>query len=382
MEWANDHCVRSWLTINSLALRTALGFLLFALYDCSPTLPPYSEAAADQKIIEWGWGTPNPVYVRDHVRDMEKLPFDGLVLDLTANGQPSDTGHQFSWKVWDARTLSAEDYSEHILALKATRFERFTDNFLRFNVTPGEIDWYDQEFNSVLANARLAARIAKESRLKGLLVDVEHYGGKPFNYGSQRQKGSHGFAEYQQQVRQRGRAFMQALSAEYPDITILLTYGYHAAYYKLGLFKSLESAEYGLLPPFLDGLLEAASPGMLIFDGWEYAYGYQDETQFKKAYDTMMREDLEHSATKDQFRQHYRTSFGLWIDNKHQWDTQNFSNNYFSPAAFEESLRLALQYTDRYVWIYSENARWWEGKVPQAYIDALKRAREQSLRGQ
>src|SRR5438552_12964 len=41
---------------------------------------------SNAKIIEWGWGTPSPVYVQQHVAEMEKLPFDGLVLTLTANG--------------------------------------------------------------------------------------------------------------------------------------------------------------------------------------------------------------------------------------------------------------------------------------------------------
>ena len=363
-------------SLMSFASRTSRSARFFTALATLISLTTPVFAGESRKIIEWGWGTPETTYVRAHIREMERLPFDGLGLDLKVNGGPPDTSGRFSWKVWGTKALSRDDYAEAIEALRATRFERFTDNFLRFNVTPGHIDWYDQGFSSVQANARLAARIAKECRLKGLLFDVEHYTGKPFFYSTRPHKAEHSFAEYQKQVRQRGREFMQALNAEYQDITILLTYGYQVAYQEVSLFKSLASVEYGLLPAFLDGMLDAAGPATLIFDGWEYAYGYKEDAQFSKAYDTMIREDLERSSAKDQFRRHYRASFGLWVDNKDKWDPKDFSANYFSPAEFEQSVRFALKHTDRYVWIYSQKARWWDGQVPQAYIDALTRARE------
>ena len=219
---------------------------------------------------------------------MERLPFDGLGLDLNSNSGLPDTSGHLSWKVWGAKALRRDDYAEAIEALKGTGFERFTDNFLRFNVTPGQVDWYDPEFSAVLANARLAAQIAKECGLKGLLLDVEHYGGKPFYYPGRPHKKQYGFAAYHGQVRQRGREFMATLQEAYPGLTILLTYGYDLVFRTAGLFASLESAEYGLLGPFLDGMLDATGPETLIFDGWESSYGYKQESEFQKAYETMV----------------------------------------------------------------------------------------------
>jgi len=334
-------------------------------------------AAETRKVIEWGWGTPEATYIRDHVKEMERLPFDGLGLDLRADGGPPNTSGHFSWNVWGAKALRKDDYAEAIGALCGTQFERFTDNFLRFNVTPGNLDWYDQDFTSVLANARLAARVAKECRLKGLLFDVEHYGSKLFRYPSRPQTDAHTFSEYQTQVRQRGREFMQAIREEYPGISILLTYGYQVAYQEVTLLKSLATVEYGLLPAFLDGMLDTADAESLIFDGWEFAYKYKQEKQFTDAYDIMLTKGLERAADKERFRQHYRASFGIWLDHGGKvWDQQDLTNNYFTPAAFEAALGFALKHTDRYVWIYSHKARWWDGQVPQAYIDALRRARE------
>ena len=341
---------------------------------CNSPIPSVKPALnQNAKIIEWGWGTPTPTYVRDRIQEMERFPFDGLVLDLKSNSGPDDTRGRFSWNVWGDRLLDLDDYSESFTALQNTKFSKFTDNFLRFNVVPGRIDWYDENFKSVIANAQLAAQIAKSDNLRGILLDVEQYQGKLFRYPSQRQRLHHSFADYQQQVRQRGREFMQAINAVYPDINILLTFGYHIAYSR---GKPLETAAYGLLPSFLDGMLEAAAPRTLIFDGWEFAYSYKQEKQFRDAYDLMHERGLERTQVQQEFIQHYRASFGLWLDNGRVWQQEDFTKNYFTPQQFENSVRLALKYTDRYVWIYSQKARWWDNRVPQPYIDALRKARD------
>ena len=78
----------------------------------------------------------------------------------------------------------------------------------------------------------------------------------------------------------------------------------------------------------------------------------------------------------------FEKSFGLWMDfdwRKHGWDTKDLTKNYFTPEAFAQSLRHALEQTDEYVWVYTERPKWWsaEGKsidLPKAYDDAVRRA--------
>ncbi len=37
---------------------------------------------------------------------------------------------------------------------------------------------------------------------------------------------------------------------------------------------------------------------------------------------------------------------------------------------------MALELSDEYVWIYAEHPRWWTNeKLPEAYLDAIKKAR-------
>jgi hypothetical protein len=56
------------------------------------------------------------------------------------------------------------------------------------------------------------------------------------------------------------------------------------------------------------------------------------------------------------------------------------SANYYTPGAFETSVRAALAIADEYVWIYTEAPRWWSPAgtavdLPDGYADALRRAR-------
>lgn len=375
MIFSTSHYQMSKSLIFRLTTRFAKEFLfLIAIVTVISTLTFFSASQTHStqlnrgKIIEMGWGTPSPIYIRDHIQEMQQIPLDGIVIGFADNENRTIFGNS----LWGTQMVNIEDYSQSIEAIKSTQFGRFTENFLRINVMPGEIDWYDESFDSVIKNAKLAAQIARSGGLRGILLDIEHYQGKPFYYLSQPKRQEHSFREYQQKVREQGRQFIQAMNEAYPDIRIILTFGYHIAYVEK---KSIEQANYGLLPSFLDGMLEGASPNTLIFDGWEFSYGYKTEEQFQESYETIHKNGLERTNVKEDFITHYRASFGLWIDVGQVWNINDYTKNYFTPEQFEDSMRFALNYTDGYVWIYSQKAKWWDGKMPQPYIDALIKAR-------
>jgi hypothetical protein len=57
----------------------------------------------------------------------------------------------------------------------------------------------------------------------------------------------------------------------------------------------------------------------------------------------------------------------------------DLSKNYFSPSEFRDSVAYALEASDEYVWIYSNNVNWWTGKnLPPDYIDALRSAKDRN----
>src|SRR5205809_924779 len=67
----------------------------------------------------------------------------------------------FAWEAWGRRAFTPAELDGARRDLRATRFRRFRYNFLRLNVTPGNLDWFD-DYDAVRANARLAASLARE----------------------------------------------------------------------------------------------------------------------------------------------------------------------------------------------------------------------------
>jgi hypothetical protein len=327
-----------------------------------------------KKLIEWGWDEPDTKFMRQNIEHMEQLPFDGLVFHVNSN-----KGDGLTWQMWGNRKFTPDEFDQAVGDLKETKFRRFTERFLRVNVTPGKVDWVDDlEWAVVLNNFAVAAQIAKQTRCTGFMFDVEQYEGKLFEYRQQKHKATKPFVEYQQQVRQRGRAWMQEINRHFPNITILLTFGYRTAQPR-GKATDRSASSYGLLADFLDGMLDACSKDTTIVDAWESSYSYKEPRQFEQAYETIKKKALDWTAVPEKYRSQVKAGFGLWMDNNWRrkgWNVKDFSRNHFTPAEFETAARTALGISDKYVWIYTEQPRWWtREKLPQAYVDALANAR-------
>jgi hypothetical protein len=356
----------------------AIGVLLIFL------IAPAAGATPPGKIIEWGWDCPPCIWMRDHISEMEKLPFDGIVVELHANGHhnPStrpDRQAAFPSRGWGKKAINRGDFSEAIDALKATKFSRFTDNFLRFNTNPGDVDYFDDAgFNGVVANFRLLATVCKETGMKGIMLDTESYEGVVFNYSRQRGSKEHTYEQYCEKARQRGREMMQAAYEAYPAIRVMVTLTY-------GLPHGLEGDEpmpkhkYGLLPSVLDGMIEGAGERAMLIDGWEYAYNNRTKQQYDDSLDMLKNRSQAWSAVPELKSKRWHASFGIWIDYNHKWDASNFDKNFFTPQEFAYAVHEALQHSDAYAWIWSEVPSWWNGTMPQAYIDALNEARKPDL---
>jgi hypothetical protein len=346
--------------------------------------PHFSRAQADdKKIIEIGWDGPSPIYIEQHIAEMEKLPFDGLVINLTENGlhdlqKRPDRQHAFAGRAFGNKALDPADFRESVDSLNKTRFTRFTDRFLRLNVTPGDFDWFDVNFDNIAANAKFLARIARQSGCKGIFLDTEAYGGQLFNYSKQKHAGEHSFAEYQKQVRARGGEFISAINSDFPDISLLITLGY-AMPHGVADNAPMPENKYGLMPSFFDGMLDAATPGTIVYDGWEYSYNNRTAGQFAENRKTMLEKSLDWTANPPAYKQHVRASFGLWIDYDHKWNANDFTKNFFTPSEFAYSLHEALRHSDRYVWIWSESVSWWPTTVPPPYVEALREAKKPAM---
>ena len=335
-----------------------------------------------KRMIEFGWDEPSTSFLRAHLTEMEQTPFDGCVFHVDYQLTTGERT-QFTWNVWGKKAFTVAELEPAFADLKALAPRRFTHNFLRFNVTPGDIDWFE-DFAPILTNARLAGGLARAGHAAGILFDVEPYNAPVFDFHKQRLAGTKSWEQYQTQARLRGREVMQAFQAGYPGLTVFLTFGYSIAWAQMGGGrKALVDCQYGLLPSFLDGLIDAAGEGTRVIDGCELAYGYRDTRLFRKEYDTMKTGLLSIVANPQKYHAVVSLGFGLWLDrgsHKQPWDTVSLTNNFYSPDQFQASVQEALRVTDEYVWIYTEVPRWWTESgaptnLPPAYIDSVRQAR-------
>jgi len=336
-----------------------------------------------KKIIEYGWDVPFTSYVRDNIRAMEQLPFDGLIFKLHAGGQ-----------VMVQRPIPEEKFATDFAAAPEIKWDKFTDNFVMMWAASDQ-DWFnDEHWEAILHNTKLVTRVAKLSRSVGICFDHEPYGFNPWNYTITQHKDTKTFPEYEKMVRQRGSQFMRAVESEYPGLTVL-------TFFQLSYFSQLlipmdpakrqdqlSTMSYGLLPAFLNGMLEAASPGVKIIDGNESAYYYTDKHPYYEVFHriTQRAKLLIDPQLWSRYRNQMQVGQALYIDQYFGLRARKVPGHYLEledqQKWFEHNVYYALTTTDEYVWCYSEKMNWWKDKdVPVGCADAIRSAKQKVAEG-
>jgi hypothetical protein len=363
-------------------IETTLVWMLVCL-TCAIAPAQTTNNAPSKKLIEFGWDEPDTAFMFKHIAEMEQTPFDGTVFHITYE-KPDGSRGSFMNECWGERPFTPAELKRSADELKRTPFKRFTQNFIRFNVLPGDVDWFD-DFDAVMTNAFLAARIARDGKCRGVLFDIEAYGKRLWDYHKQKYAKTRSWDEYAAQARERGRLLMSSFEDGYgDDVVVFLTFAYSLPYSQCnGDASKLPEVEYGLLKPLLAGMVDATRAKAKIVDGFEISYGYREPKQFADAEETVHRKLPAFTADAEKYRRALSLSFGLWLDydwRKKGWDDKDPSKNYFTPDQFEKSLQCALDTSDEFVWIYSETPRWWSEsgrvKLPEEYVRAVERCRK------
>jgi hypothetical protein len=353
----------------------------------SVILTVQAQAQMPKKLIEYGWDAPAPSYVAQNIRAMEELPFDGVVLKVPG------LGSIFVNSRWNLANLQSE-----FSAMQGITWGKFTDNFVVM-LSTSSMDWFnDAHWANIMANTGTLARAARLGRLKGFVLDPEPYGPSPWTYATQPRASTQSYAAYQGKVRQRGKQFMGTIQQNFPQPVVQVLY-------LMNLFSGLLSVPpgeartlalkahpYGLLPAFLDGMLDAAQYGTLINDGNEDAYFYTDAAQYYRAY-----RDIRYTAASFvspdntlKYRRAVRCAHGLYVDY-----VFNMMSDWWMPPYsrfltaeerqrwFEYDTYYALKHSDTYAWMYSERLDWWKHtNIPAGALEAITSARAKIRAGQ
>jgi len=187
------------------------------------TARPLRQAAGHKKLIAFPRPEPDTAFMRKHITQMEKTPFDGTIFSVKYTKADGTEG-KFTWESWGQVAFTEAQLKPALDDLKTTKFNRFKSNFLRFNTASKNQDWFD-DFSAIINNARLAASIARQANeatgaVPGIKFDTEQYNDKLFTYSAQRDKATKSWDVYAAQARKRGREVMEAFQAGYPDLTV------------------------------------------------------------------------------------------------------------------------------------------------------------------
>ncbi len=206
-------------------------------------------------------------------------------------------------------------------------------------------DWFDDGWwEAISHNARMAAKIAKEGRLKGVMFDTEHRYGRVFDYRFQKHRGDKNFSDYAAMARARGVQFIKAVNSAYPDATLIMTMAASAAAFEKTYAPNvgLDKVEYGLLPAFLDGIIEAAGSKTVIVDGYRRAFHFTDYEEFASAYVSMKTDAAGLSAIPEKYRDTIQAGYGVNL-------------TWHPVQELENALHYALTVSDRYVWVWHDH---------------------------
>ena len=191
--------------------------------------PAGAQQRPPKKLIEFGWDVPYPEFVRDHIREMETRPFDGVIF------RTREYNHAFDTRPW-----AESAFKPDMDALSAIRWDKFTDNFLTlYAASNWKMDWYDDaQWKVIAANMRLFSQAAKAGRCVGVCFDNEPYGNDPWVFTGKFPEKS--YDEVASQVRKRGYQFMTALQSSMPKIKVL-------HFFQLGYRRNTRAGKSGAL---------------------------------------------------------------------------------------------------------------------------------------
>ncbi len=351
-----------------------LFILIILIFRISPFSVSAQNKVSSKKLIEFGWDYPNVSFLKAHLGEMTKKPFDGVVFS-------------FDFDIYNAfDTIQRADSVFQYKELSRLKWKKFTDNFLFMrgaSITGAH--WLDDEsWLKIEQNLKKVSKALSVSKAKGIGFDPEYYyNDSTLNPWVYRASYYHDLS-YEQvgsYVRKRGKQFIKALQADKPDIKIL-------CFWLLDLFdaqsRTQPATETGmaLYPFFIEGIMEGINHVNSIIDGNESSYWFQKPENFILAGEYLRDRgrDLVYAPLKPKFKDISvaQSVYYDWIYAKIPAYDKGFKQA-TKDRYLRDNLYSALKSSDEYVWLYNERINWWRDDTASGVEKVIANVRKKML---
>ncbi|MCX7993603.1 MAG: hypothetical protein N2651_08015 [Fimbriimonadales bacterium] len=325
-------------------------------------------------VIITGWDSPDTrMFRRDYAR-FNSLPFNGTAIKVRVD---ADILFPFQG-AFSARPWNIDWFREPIRELQAVARDRSRQlqyNLLLVNANPGDVDWFDDgAWREVEKHLEIAADVARQGELKGIIFDPEPYNPPhaQFEYGNHPSSATRTYTETQRKARERGRQVWRAFFRRFPEATVLFYFalsGVERVRVGSRAVRTVQGHWYDLLPSFLDGCLDVAPAEALLIDGNEDAYRYNSRAEYTNAANRIRTENLFliSPENRKKYQERFRVGQAFYLDayiNPPGDDYYIDGLGRHRAERLEENLRDALETADGAIWIYGESHRWWREGGP------------------
>ncbi|HLO65413.1 MAG TPA: putative Ig domain-containing protein [Holophaga sp.] len=344
-------------------------------------------AAASKRLLLIQGVPPTSDVVLAKRANLEASPFDGLVF------APKAGRLVFRTTAYTASSLAAD-----AAAIPQINSARLTDNFLlmRGGLDTGFDPFSDAHWTTALANVTAFAQLAKAGNLAGIAFDPEGYTNLGqtsfFDYRAYDQT-AHTFQACQANARLRGQQFMRALQEGYPGSNLMFFGALCLLRNGTTQFASAStfpSHPYGLMPDFLDGILDVASPGMTLTDGFEATYTFYRSAWYGFLRDLVLGRGatLLDPSLATRYAAQVRTGMAIYLDATFDlYGNAGYLSHWLAasdrPRFLGYQAWWCLTDTARTAWVYSETADWVNrAGIPAGAEAALLDAKSRVAQGQ
>jgi hypothetical protein len=318
--------------------------------------------ASKYRLLNLAQLPPYPDEVVAKRAQLEQSPFDGTLVILRSGHTPFQT---------TPYAIQGVDTSN----IPLVNSSKLSDNFLLMR---GETDadsvppfdrFSDAHWAIGLGNVREIAKLAKQGNFKGIAFDPESYDhyNSLFDYRKY-DSTTYSFADWQANIRKRGQDFMKAVQEEYPGSLVFLLGGLgmlRNGTQKFHVAADFPTHPYGLLPDFMNGMLDVIAPGMGLVDGCEASYTLYRNTWFTNLRNLVINSgpNLLDPADATKYQNQLEMGMSLYFDATFdQMNDAGYLAHWLAsadrPGFFNYQVYSGMTNVTRYLGVYSEHTIW------------------------